>query len=102
MHKAFTMVILWQLTYFKLTSNSIEFLNEFFIVKFTSPDVELIKKEILESGGLSIKQISDKCKGCIVDWVEEEWKVTQRLNIVIVDFFENCSIIPSIINYNRS
>ena len=76
--------------------------DDFFVIQgLLTPDVELIKKEILESGGLSIKQISDKCKGCIVDWVEEEWKSTNRLNIVIVDFFENCSIIPAIINYNR-
>ena len=77
--------------------------DTFFVLQgLLTPDVELIKNEILESGGLSIKQISNKCKGCIVDWVEEEWKPTNRLNIVIVDFFQNCSIIPSIINYNRT
>ena len=76
--------------------------DKFFVLQgLLTPDVELIKNEILESQGLSIKQISNKCKGCIVDWVEEEFKHTQRLNIVIVDFFENCSILPSIINYNK-
>jgi hypothetical protein len=76
--------------------------NNFFVLQgILTPDTELIKKEILDGGGLSIKKISDRCSGKVVDWVEEEWKPQQLLNIVIVDFFENCSILPSIINYNR-
>jgi hypothetical protein len=32
--------------------------------------------------------------------VDDEWK-EQSLNIVIVDFFQHCSMVPAVINYNR-
>jgi hypothetical protein len=86
--------------------------NKFFVLQgILTPDVHLIKNELLESGGLSIKKFADRCSCKVVDWCEDEFSgsVEQRqqqqqqqsLNVVIVDFFENCSMIPSIISYNR-
>ena len=74
---------------------------QFFVLQgILTPDVELIKDQLMDGDGVSIKTISDKCGRRVVDWVEDEWN-SQPLNIVIVDFYENCSMIPSIISYNR-
>jgi hypothetical protein len=75
--------------------------NKFFVLQgILTPDTELIKKEVFESGGISIKSIAQNCNCKVVDWVEEEWK-QETLNVVIIDFFDNCSLLPSVINYNR-
>ena len=75
--------------------------NTFFVLQgILTPDVELIKKEILESGGASIKSIAVRCSPKVVDWVDEDWK-QEPMNVVIVDFVQNCSMVPAIINYNR-
>lgn len=75
--------------------------DKFFVVQgLLTPDVELIKQEIFDNGGISLKSIATKCSSKVVDWIDEEWK-EQSLNIVIVDFFQNCSVVPAVINYNR-
>jgi hypothetical protein len=75
--------------------------NWFFVLQgLLTPDVELIKQEIFESGGISIKSIATRCSSKVVDWVDDEWK-EQSLNIVVVDFFQHCSMVPAVINYNR-
>eukprot|EP00429_Kryptoperidinium_foliaceum_P025007 CAMPEP_0176147498 /NCGR_PEP_ID=MMETSP0120_2-20121206/75192_1 /TAXON_ID=160619 /ORGANISM="Kryptoperidinium foliaceum, Strain CCMP 1326" /LENGTH=447 /DNA_ID=CAMNT_0017484117 /DNA_START=65 /DNA_END=1408 /DNA_ORIENTATION=- len=66
-----------------------------------TPDAELIKRSILTGGGLSIRQIAKRCNGKVVDWLEEEWKPNRKVNIVIVDFFQDSNLIPAVINYNR-
>jgi hypothetical protein len=76
--------------------------DRFFVVQgILTPDTELIKKQLMDGGGMSIKHFSSMCSGKVVDWVEEEWIPKKCLNIVILDFFENCSLLPAIINYNR-
>jgi hypothetical protein len=75
--------------------------GRFFVAQgILTPDTELIKKEVLASGGISLKSIANKCSPKVVDWIEDEWK-HQPLNICIVDFFENCSLVAAVINYNR-
>jgi hypothetical protein len=75
--------------------------ERFFVLQgILTPDVELIKNEILDSGGMSIKSMATRCSPRVVDWIDSEWK-EQPLNIVIVDFFQNCSMVPAVINYNR-
>jgi hypothetical protein len=77
--------------------------KHFFVAQaILTPDVDLIKKELMDGGGLSIRKISKQCGGKVVDWVEEEWKPAQKLNIVIVDFFNDCNLLPAVINYNRA
>lgn len=77
--------------------------DHFFAVQgILTPDAELIQKELWKGGGdMSIRQVARRCGGKVVDWVEEEWKPTKNLNIVIVDFFEDCNLLPAIINYNQ-
>jgi len=97
-----------------------------------TPDAELIKKEIMSGGGLvgggkngiSIKSFSGDCNCKVVDWIsgeeddddhhrggdghESEHSASSLccsncyMNIVIVDFFENCSLLPAVILSNRS
>ena len=77
--------------------------NNFFVAQgILTPDADLIKKELMDASGVSIRKISKRCGGKVVDWVEEEWKPARNLNIVIVDFFDDCNLVPAIINYNRS
>jgi len=74
--------------------------NKFFVLQgILTPDGELIKDQIMDSGGVSLKSIADGTNCKVVDWVEDEFQ--QETNIVIVDFFDNCSILQSIINRNR-
>lgn len=74
----------------------------FFVLQgILTPDGELIKDEILESGGeTSIKSIASRVSNRVVDWVEDEWK-EENHNIVIVDFFHDCSMVQSILNLNK-
>ena len=77
--------------------------DKFFVLQgILTPDGELIKEEILGSGGgsTSIKSIAGRVSGKVVDWVENDWK-DQQQNVVIVDFFQDCCMVPAIINLNR-
>ena len=76
--------------------------NKFFVLQgILTPDGELIKEEILESKGeTSIKSIASRVSGKVVDWVGDEWKEANH-NIVIVDFFQDCSMVPAILNLNQ-
>jgi hypothetical protein len=77
--------------------------NKFFVLQgILTPDGELIKQEIMESSGTgtSIKSIARRVSGKVVDWVDDEWK-SETHNIVIVDFFEHCSVVPAIIHLNN-
>ena len=59
------------------------------------------KEEIMESRGeTSVKSIASRVSDKVVDWVGDEWK-TMNHNVVIVDFFEDCSMVPAIINLNQ-
>lgn len=68
-----------------------------------TPDVELIKNGLMDGDGLSIKGYARNASPKVVDWCEDDWMKSKdrRLNIVIVDFYEGCSMIPSLLNYNR-
>ena len=68
-----------------------------------TPDVELIKNGLMDGDGLSIKAYSDRASPRVVDWCEDEWMKPEgrQINIVIVDFYEGCSMIPALLNYNR-
>jgi hypothetical protein len=67
-----------------------------------TPDANVIKREIMNGDGLSIKKLSQKCAARVVDWVEDEWKPANNVNIVIVDFTEISNLVPSVISYNQS
>jgi hypothetical protein len=76
--------------------------NKFFVLQgILTPDGALIKKQLFETGGISIKSVASQCSCKVVDWVEDEWKGKHDLNVVIVDFFNDCCILPSVVNYNR-
>jgi hypothetical protein len=76
-------------------------MERFFVLQgILTPDVELIKNEILDTGGMSIKSMATRCSPKVVGWIDDDWK-EQPLNIVIVDFFQNCSMVPAVINHNR-
>lgn len=74
----------------------------FFVLQgLLTPDGGLIKSKLLETGGVSLKSIASVCNRKVVDWVLDE-TFQDNLNIVIVDFFDNCGLIPAVINANRS
>jgi hypothetical protein len=84
---------------------SAENMDKLFVVQgILTPDVELIKNGLMDGDGLSIKVYARRASPKVVDWCEDDWmKSGERcLNIVIVDFYEGCSMIPALINYNRS
>jgi hypothetical protein len=76
--------------------------DKFFVLQgILTPDGELIKQEIMENkGATSIKSIARRVSGKVVDWVDDEWK-GETHNIVIVDFFQDCSVVPAIIHLNK-
>jgi len=76
--------------------------NRFFVLQgILTPDGDLIKEEILESkGNTSVKSISSRVSGKVVDWVGDEWK-EEKHNVVIVDFFQDCSMVPAILSLNK-
>lgn len=76
--------------------------DKFFVLQgLLTPDGNLIKDEILSNNVNTSLETIAKRVGCkVVDWVEDEWH-DQTQNVVIVDFFEKCSIVPTIINWNR-
>lgn len=75
--------------------------NKFFVLQgILTPDGELIKSEVMTSGGMSMKSMAKRVGVKVIDWVDEDWKEHSH-NIVIVDFFQDCSIVPATINFNR-
>lgn len=68
-----------------------------------TPNVELIKSGLMDGDGLSIKGYARRASPKVIDWCEDDWMKSKdrRLNIVIVDFYEGCSMIPALLNYNR-
>lgn len=75
--------------------------GRFFVLQgILTPDVELIKEEILDSGGVSIKSIALDCNCKVVDWVDGDFQ-KKSLNVVIIDFFEICSLLPCVVDSNR-
>lgn len=73
--------------------------GKFFVLQgVLTPDAESIKEEIMDSGGVSIESICRDCNCRITDWVETDF---QSLNVVMIDFFENCSLLPCVVNSNR-
>lgn len=77
-------------------------MSKFFVLQgILTPDGELMKQEIMESKGkTSIKSIARRVSGKVVDWVDDEWS-RETHNIVIVDFFQDCSVVPAIIHLNK-
>lgn len=81
-----------------------EHMDKLFVLQgILTPDVELIKNGLMDGDGLSIKGYAQRASPKVVDWCEDDWMKSndRRLNIVIVDFYEGCSMIPALLNYNR-
>lgn len=76
-------------------------MDKFFVLQgILTPDGDLIKEEVLENkGNLSIKLIAKKVSSKVVNWVDDEW-FEEPHNILIVDFFEDCSMVHTIISLN--
>ena len=76
--------------------------DKFFVLQgLLTPDGNLIKDEILSNNvNTSLETIAKRVSCKVVDWVEDEWHEHTH-NVVIVDFFEKCSIVPTIIHWNR-
>lgn len=76
--------------------------SKFFVLQgILTPDGELIKNEILENkGGTSIRSIAGGVSNKVVNWIGDDWQ-QETHNVVIVDFFEECSMVPAIINLNK-
>lgn len=76
--------------------------NKFFVLQgILTPDGELIKDEILENkGDTSVRSIASRVSGKVANWVSEDWN-QETHNVVIVDFFEECCMVPAIINLNK-
>ena len=77
-------------------------LQKFFVLQgILTPDGELIKEEILENKGkMSLQSIAGRVSKKVLHWVEDEWQ-DQTHNIVIVDFFDDCCMVPAILNLNE-
>ncbi|KAG7372553.1 phosphatidylinositol-specific phospholipase C, X domain containing protein [Nitzschia inconspicua] len=79
-------------------------MDKLFVVQgILTPDVELIKRGLSDGDGLSIKGYARRANPRVIDWCEDDWmKLGKRcLNIVIVDFYDGCSMVPALLNYNR-
>lgn len=76
--------------------------NKFFVLQgILTPDTDLIKKEIMENrGDLSIKSIARRATPKVSNWVEDDWDGKTQ-NIVMVDFFNDCSMVTPVINMNK-
>lgn len=76
--------------------------DTFFVLQgLLTPDGNLIKEEIMESNiSTSLETIACRVNCKVVAWIEDEWN-EETHNVVIVDFFESCSMVPAIINWNR-
>lgn len=77
-------------------------ISKFFVLQgILTPDGDLIKSEILESkGNTSVKSIASRVSGKVVGWVGDEWQ-EENHNVVIVDFFQDCSMVPAILSLNK-
>ena len=77
--------------------------GRFFVLQgILTPDADLIKEEILDSGGVSIEGIARDCNCKVVDWIDQDVVAADKpLNICIVDFVENCGLLPCVVNSNR-
>jgi hypothetical protein len=94
--------------YSKLGTNiqkrTAENMDKLFVVQgILTPDVELIKNGLMDGDGLSIKGYARRASPRVVDWCEDDWMKSGKrcLNIVIVDFYDGCSMVPALLNYNR-
>lgn len=76
--------------------------DKFFVLQgLLTPDANLVKEEILANNvSTSLETIAKRVSSKVVGWIEQEW-YEQIQNVVIVDFFEKCSMVPTIINWNR-
>ena len=106
----------------KLTTSSIEKRHSaaFFVMQgILTPDGELIKNQILDAKGVSIRNSAPGCNCQFVDWItgdhpssklklsrtaegESEDEEGRANSIVIVDYIENGSVLPAVINSNRA
>jgi hypothetical protein len=77
--------------------------DKFFVLQgLLTPDGNLIKEEILANNvNTSLESISKRISCRVVNWVENEWSGRTQ-NVVIVDFYEKCSIVPIIIHWNKA
>jgi hypothetical protein len=75
--------------------------DSFFVLQgLLTPDGDLIKEEIMQNNvSTSLASIAKRASPKVVEWIEE-WKGEQH-NIVIVDFFHECFMVPLVINLNR-
>ena len=104
----------------KLVETSVEkrHPNAFFVMQgILTPDGELIKNQIMDTGGVSIRSFAPGCNCHFADWItgdldgqlklccrgtEEDGDEGRANSIVIVDYVEHGSVIPAVINSNRS
>ena len=106
----------------KLTTSSVEKRHSaaFFVLQgILTPDGELIKNQILNTKGVSIKNSAPSCNTCFADWItgdhvgsklklshsatgEDEDEEGRPTSIVIVDYVENGAVLPAVINSNRA
>jgi len=95
--------------------------SAFFVLQgILTPDGELIRRQIMHAKGVSIRSFSGGCNTQFVDWItgddadgklklscdrgvcEKEEDEGRATSIVIVDYVENGSVIPAVINSNRT
>ena len=89
----------------------------FFVLQgVLTPDGELIKNQIMDVKGVSIKGFADSCNCQFVDWITGDPDSQLKLwskgggddeegranSITIVDFVERGSVISAVINSNRA
>lgn len=104
----------------KLMESSVEKRHPgaFFVMQgILTPDGELIKNQLMDAGGISIKSFAPGCNCHFVDWItgdldgqlklccrgiDEDESEGRANSIVIVDYVEHGSVIPAVINSNRT
>lgn len=104
----------------KLVETSVEKRHPgaFFVMQgILTPDGELITSQIMDTGGISIRSFAPGCNCHFVDWItgdlggelklccraeDEDGDEGRANSIVIVDYVEHGSVIPAVINSNRS
>ena len=91
----------------------------FFVLQgILTPDGELIKNQIMDTKGISIKSFAGGCNCHFSDWItgdpdcelklmtckgdDENGEEGRKNSIVIADYIENGSVIPAVINSNRN
>ena len=64
-------------------------------------EVFLNKDEIMENkGATSVRSIANRVSGKVATWVGSDLK-NEKHNVVIVDFYEICSMVPAVIHLNK-